>query len=456
MINYETILSTADNKLTLMKWLQKVEDALKNASLESVTASQPTTTTLVLTFHFADGTTLVSPSIVLPRGPQGPAGQSVRILASAADCTELGDGYIDANGHLLVLSSLSPRTFTDVGLVRGPQGEQGPQGEKGDKGDKGDTGATGPQGPAGPQGPSQPVDAALSTTSENPVQNKLITIAINDVNTIINGIINSITALQGTSLNNGEKGFVTSEYEKTLNLWNEIYEVGSIGENTGEEISGNSSRRSANLIKVSPSTAYHFLWNSFTTGPTISIGIYQYDANGDFISGSAIFHYTKERNFTTLPNCEYIKFRIYDSDWTASSNPTLDITISKGTSSVGYLPYNGPVMHAVDVEKVLLWKNGNISSIGQFTIDIDYSPYLLILVEYVQSSTDFNVFETAFIPSGNGNMLRLTLETNDAFRLRLATLGEGMTFGGAYITSYNGELAQDNTACIPVAVYGIK
>lgn len=201
MINYETILSTADNKLTLMKWLQKVEGALKNASLESVTASQPTTTTLVLTFHFADGTTLESPSIVLPRGPQGPAGQSVRILPSAADCTELGDGYIDTNGHLQVLSSLSPRTFTDVGLVRGPQGEEGPQGEKGDKGEKGDTGATGPQGPAGPQGPSQPVDAALSSTSENPVQNKVVTAAVQD--------------LQNSVVPAAQRSFIASEYTKS-------------------------------------------------------------------------------------------------------------------------------------------------------------------------------------------------------------------------------------------------
>lgn len=202
MINYETILSTADNKLTLMQWLQKVEAALKDASLESVTASQPSPTTLVLTFHFADGTTLDSPTIVLPKGPKGDAGQSVRILPSAADCTELGDGYIDGNGHLQVLSALTPRTFTDVGLVRGPQGEQGEQGPKGDKGDKGDTGATGPQGPQGPQGPSQPVDAAFSTTSENPVQNKVITAAIQ--------------TLQAHELTGSEKAFVSSEYTKTL------------------------------------------------------------------------------------------------------------------------------------------------------------------------------------------------------------------------------------------------
>lgn len=108
MINYETILSTADNKLTLMKWLQKVEDALKNASLESVSVSQPTSTTMVLTFHFADGTSLTTDPLVLPTGPQGPTGAT---------------------------------------------GPQGPKGDTGDTGATGATGATGPQGETGAQGP---------------------------------------------------------------------------------------------------------------------------------------------------------------------------------------------------------------------------------------------------------------------------------------------------------------
>lgn len=179
MINYQTILSSFDNKLTLMQWLNKVEDALRGASLASVSLSQPTTTTAVLTFHFADGTSLDSPSLVLPQGPQGPQGiqgvqgpqgergpqgpqgeqgekgddgTSVRILASAEACTQLGDGYIDANGHLQVLTNLSPRTFTDAGLIRGPQGEQGPQGPQGEQGIQGVQGAQGPQGPQGEAG----------------------------------------------------------------------------------------------------------------------------------------------------------------------------------------------------------------------------------------------------------------------------------------------------------------
>lgn len=58
------------------------------------------------------------------------------------------------------------------------------KGSKGDKGDKGATGATGPQGPQGPRGEQGPsganitVDTALSSTSANPVQNKVVNAAI--------------------------------------------------------------------------------------------------------------------------------------------------------------------------------------------------------------------------------------------------------------------------------------
>ena len=186
MINYETILSMFDDKVTLMQWLKKNEDALRGASLSSVEVTQPTETSAILTFVFADGTSLESPALVLargaqgpqgpqgiqglqgiqgpkgdtgatgatgPQGPQGVAGGSVNVMPNATACTEIGEGYIDANGHLLVLTSLSPRTFTDVGVIRGPKGEQG---EKGDTGDTGATGATGPQGPQGEEGPQGP------------------------------------------------------------------------------------------------------------------------------------------------------------------------------------------------------------------------------------------------------------------------------------------------------------
>lgn len=186
MINYETILSSFDDKMTLMQWLKKVEEALKDGGLSSVTLSQPASNKIILHFVFADGSEVDSPIIELPAGPQGiqgpqglqgiqgPAGpqgpqgpkgedgedgSSVRILPNAEACTQLGDGYVDSLGYLQVLTNLDPRTFTESGLIRGPQGPQGPQGIQGPQGEQGPQGVQGPQGLQGPQGETGPAGA---------------------------------------------------------------------------------------------------------------------------------------------------------------------------------------------------------------------------------------------------------------------------------------------------------
>lgn len=71
MININTILSSFDEKGTLLKWLKKTNDTLKNASLKSVETIQPTATTLQLKFIFADDSSLISPPITLPKGETG-------------------------------------------------------------------------------------------------------------------------------------------------------------------------------------------------------------------------------------------------------------------------------------------------------------------------------------------------------------------------------------------------
>ena len=71
MININTILSTFDDQGTLLKWLKTTNDALKNASLKSFEAVQPTATTLQLKFIFADDSSLLSPPITLPKGEKG-------------------------------------------------------------------------------------------------------------------------------------------------------------------------------------------------------------------------------------------------------------------------------------------------------------------------------------------------------------------------------------------------
>ena len=95
MININTIISSFDEEGTLLKWLKKVEDALKNASLKTVETVTIDDTSYQLKFVFADDTFLLSPTITSPKGDTGP---------------------------------------------QGPKGDTGPQGPKGD---------TGPQGPRG-------------------------------------------------------------------------------------------------------------------------------------------------------------------------------------------------------------------------------------------------------------------------------------------------------------------
>lgn len=75
-----------------------------------------------------------------PQGPKGEDGTSISVKSSEAECTKIGDGYIDESGHLQILNSLSPRTFKDAGEIKGPKGDtgaQGPQGEQGPKGEQG-------------------------------------------------------------------------------------------------------------------------------------------------------------------------------------------------------------------------------------------------------------------------------------------------------------------------------
>ena len=108
------------------------------------------------------------------KGDKGEDGKSIQVKENADACTVLGDGYIDDNGHLQILTTTDPRAFKDVGEIRGPQGLQGPTGATGPTGavgPKGDTGAQGEKGDKGDPGttftPSVSSDGILSWTNDS-------------------------------------------------------------------------------------------------------------------------------------------------------------------------------------------------------------------------------------------------------------------------------------------------
>lgn len=74
MINWKSILSLYDDKPTLLQWLKLVKKALDESVLESVGVNNVDETTITLSFNFADGTKITTPSITLPRGLTGATG----------------------------------------------------------------------------------------------------------------------------------------------------------------------------------------------------------------------------------------------------------------------------------------------------------------------------------------------------------------------------------------------
>lgn len=120
---------------------------------------------------------------------QGPAGRG--IISTT----------INSNGQLII--TYSDNSSEDVGKIVGNNGKsayeiavengyngsetewlislKGEQGQKGDTGEQGPQGEIGPQGPQGDPGPTLEVDNEMSTSSTNPVQNKIITQYIDNI-----------------------------------------------------------------------------------------------------------------------------------------------------------------------------------------------------------------------------------------------------------------------------------
>lgn len=66
MINDNTILSSFDDKPTLLEWLKKVEDALKTDTATAVSVENPSANTYVFKITFADGNSISSGNVVFP------------------------------------------------------------------------------------------------------------------------------------------------------------------------------------------------------------------------------------------------------------------------------------------------------------------------------------------------------------------------------------------------------
>lgn len=108
MLNYETILSSYDDKLTLMQWLKKVEAALNDASAVSFKVNKKGDATLTFSIVFEDGSELESGEIVLQQGESVESAAIVNghLILTLTNGDELDAGQL-LNGDLNVSGDLA-------------------------------------------------------------------------------------------------------------------------------------------------------------------------------------------------------------------------------------------------------------------------------------------------------------------------------------------------------------
>lgn len=71
MINDNTILSSFNDRPTLLEWLKKVEDALKSDTATGVSVENPSVNSYIFKITFADGKTIASDTIRFPDSVKG-------------------------------------------------------------------------------------------------------------------------------------------------------------------------------------------------------------------------------------------------------------------------------------------------------------------------------------------------------------------------------------------------
>lgn len=102
MINDNTILSSFDDRPTLLEWLKKVEDALKSDTATAVSVENPSANTYVFKITFADGKTLSSGNVIFPDSVKDVSIKNGHIIVTQVSGTQEDLGVLNPYAHTIV------------------------------------------------------------------------------------------------------------------------------------------------------------------------------------------------------------------------------------------------------------------------------------------------------------------------------------------------------------------
>lgn len=102
MINDQTILSSFDDRPTLLEWLKKVEDALKTDTATAVSVENPSPNTYVFKIAFADGNSISSGNVVFPDSVKDVSIKNGHIIVTQVGGTQTDLGVLNPYADTIV------------------------------------------------------------------------------------------------------------------------------------------------------------------------------------------------------------------------------------------------------------------------------------------------------------------------------------------------------------------
>ena len=105
MINDNTILSSFDDRPTLLEWLKKVEDALKTDTATAVSVENPSANTYVFKITFADGDSISSGNVVFPDSVKDVSIKNGHIIVTQISGTQTDLGVLNPYADTIVVNA---------------------------------------------------------------------------------------------------------------------------------------------------------------------------------------------------------------------------------------------------------------------------------------------------------------------------------------------------------------
>lgn len=110
MINDNTILSSFNDRPTLLEWLKKVEEALKSDTATGVSVENPSVNNYIFKITFADGKTIASDTIRFPDSVKGASILNNHLVLTMQSGITDDLGVINPYADTIVLNSVSNTT----------------------------------------------------------------------------------------------------------------------------------------------------------------------------------------------------------------------------------------------------------------------------------------------------------------------------------------------------------